>query len=112
MYSVKKYPSKHDTSTQCWSTVYDAGPTLDQHWVDVSCLLRQPYLHGSICPALVDAMPPDLSPRLRHLETKKMFYSARPNGHKPKDHNTAFWLFTAVPYYHGPQEIGRTNLLG
>ena len=21
------------------STVYDAGPTLDQHWVDVSCLL-------------------------------------------------------------------------
>ena len=24
---------------QCWPTVYDAGPTLDQHWVDVSCLL-------------------------------------------------------------------------
>ena len=24
---------------QCWSTVYDAGPTLIQHRVDVSCLL-------------------------------------------------------------------------
>ena len=24
---------------QCWSTVYDAGPTLVHHWVDVSCLL-------------------------------------------------------------------------
>ena len=24
---------------QCWSTVYDAGPTLGQHWVDVSRLL-------------------------------------------------------------------------
>ena len=28
---------------QCWSTVYDAGPTLDQHWVDVSCLLGTLY---------------------------------------------------------------------
>ena len=24
---------------QCWSTVYDAGPTFVQHWVDASCLL-------------------------------------------------------------------------
>ena len=24
---------------QCWATVNDAGPTLVQHWVDVSCLL-------------------------------------------------------------------------
>ena len=24
---------------QCWATVYDAGPTLDQHRVDDSCLL-------------------------------------------------------------------------
>ena len=23
---------------QCWATVYDAGPTLVQNWVDVSCL--------------------------------------------------------------------------
>ena len=23
---------------QCWATVYDAGPTLVQHWGDVSCL--------------------------------------------------------------------------
>ena len=23
---------------QCWPTVYDAGPTLVKHWVDVSCL--------------------------------------------------------------------------
>ena len=25
--------------SQCWATVYDACPTLDQHWVGVSCLL-------------------------------------------------------------------------
>ena len=24
---------------QCWASVVDGGPTLDQHWVDVSCLL-------------------------------------------------------------------------
>ena len=24
---------------QCWSTVYDAGPTLNQQWNNVSCLL-------------------------------------------------------------------------
>ena len=29
----------HPILDQCWSTVYDAGPTLVQYWVDVSCLL-------------------------------------------------------------------------
>ena len=24
---------------QCWSTVFDAGPTLKQHWVNASCFL-------------------------------------------------------------------------
>ena len=24
--------------TKCWASVVDGGPTLDQHWVDVSCL--------------------------------------------------------------------------
>ena len=24
---------------QCWASVVDGGPTLDQHWFDVSCLL-------------------------------------------------------------------------
>ena len=24
---------------QCWPSVYDAGPTLTRHWLDVSCLL-------------------------------------------------------------------------
>ena len=24
---------------QCWPTVYDAGPTLNQHWFNVTCLL-------------------------------------------------------------------------
>ena len=30
---------------QCWSTVYDAGPTLNQQWDNVSCLLgcARPY---------------------------------------------------------------------
>ena len=29
----------------CWSTVYDAGPTLSQHWVDVLCFLG----HYNLC---------------------------------------------------------------
>ena len=24
---------------QCWATVYDAGPTLTHHWVNITCLL-------------------------------------------------------------------------
>ena len=24
---------------QCWSSVFDAGPTLKQHWLNASCLL-------------------------------------------------------------------------
>ena len=30
---------RHNTFKQMWSTVYDAGPTLNQHWLNVSCLL-------------------------------------------------------------------------
>ena len=32
---------------QCWPTVYDVGPTLDQHCVDVSCLLRIPFFFST-----------------------------------------------------------------
>ena len=35
-------PSNYDTSTQCWADAVDGGPTLVQHWVDVSCLLGTP----------------------------------------------------------------------
>ena len=31
--------AKHETITQyCWLSVVDGGPTLAQHWVNVSCL--------------------------------------------------------------------------
>ena len=39
------YPSSQQTQdivpmlVQCWFTVYDAGPTLNQQWDSVSCLL-------------------------------------------------------------------------
>ena len=36
-------PSKHDTSTRCWSNVGPPSTTLDQHWVDVSCLLGKKH---------------------------------------------------------------------
>ena len=40
-------PSKHQTLNQCWSIVYDAGPTLTQHWFKILCLLGcdPPHLH-------------------------------------------------------------------
>ena len=31
--------NKHDTSTQCWVNAGPSSTTLNQHWVDVSCLL-------------------------------------------------------------------------
>ena len=35
---------------QCWASVYDAGPTLVQHWVDVSCLPRRADEAASLQP--------------------------------------------------------------
>ena len=29
----------HPMLFQCWSPVFDTGPTLKQHWVNASCLL-------------------------------------------------------------------------
>ena len=30
---------------QCWADVEDGGPTLKQHWVNVSCFLDNVYLY-------------------------------------------------------------------
>ena len=39
-YSIlTKNPNKHETLSQCWCIVYDAGPKLTQQWFNVSCLL-------------------------------------------------------------------------
>ena len=41
-------PSKHKMPTQCWtilSAVYDADPSLDKHWVDVSYSLSTTLNH-------------------------------------------------------------------
>ena len=37
---------------QCWPTVFDAGPTLFQHWVNVSCSRRWP----NIVPTLAERL--------------------------------------------------------
>ena len=53
---------------QCWSTVYDACPTLDQHWVNVTCfaviyqshlltLLRADCRHGYITQVMLPFPP-------------------------------------------------------
>ena len=36
---MSQYPAVGPMLIQCWSTVYDAGPTLDQHRANVLCLL-------------------------------------------------------------------------
>ena len=39
----------HPMLFQCWPTVFDAGPTLKQHWVNASCLLGIYYfIHSFI----------------------------------------------------------------
>ena len=30
---------RHAELFQCWHTVFDGGPTLQQHWVNAPCLL-------------------------------------------------------------------------
>ena len=32
-------PSKHETLTQCWPTICDAGPASNQHWYNASCFV-------------------------------------------------------------------------
>ena len=34
---------------QCWTSVVDVGPTLPQHWLNVSCLLGMLFLVLGIC---------------------------------------------------------------
>ena len=34
---------------QCWPTVYDVGPTLVKHWIEVSCLLQDTASGASVC---------------------------------------------------------------
>ena len=36
----------HPMLFQCWISVFDAGPTFKQHWVDVPCLLVDALTHG------------------------------------------------------------------
>ena len=47
--TIKKRLRKHETVTQFWfnvrATVYDAGPTLNQHWVTTSYFLE--FVWGS-----------------------------------------------------------------
>ena len=59
---------------QCWSTVYDAGPTLDQHWVGESC-----YLSFSLL--------------LSHLSC----YIPGPGGNP--DHRLCYWWCTSQHVY-------------
>ena len=30
---------------KCWPVVYDVGPTLVKHWVDVSCFLAESFIY-------------------------------------------------------------------
>ena len=40
---------------QCWSTVYDAGPTVVKYWLDVLCLLGE----RSLCIVIECSRPID-----------------------------------------------------
>ena len=76
----RKWPSKHETSNQCWSTVYDAGPTLGRCLVFAEELGHRWFIGGWSC--MVD-------PRLYHT-IPTHFYTCRHT------------LVTAIPdlYFH------------
>ena len=40
---------------ECWSTVYDAGPALNQRWVKLSCLLGLSTIHELLAQQTRDA---------------------------------------------------------
>ena len=41
--STQKTQDIDSMLVQCWASVVDDGPTLNQHWVNVSCLLRSQF---------------------------------------------------------------------
>ena len=48
----------HQMFDQCWSTVYDVGPTLVKHWIYVSCLLGRGILFRSVGAATANDRSP------------------------------------------------------
>ena len=38
----------HTMLIRCWASVTDAGPALNQHWVNVSCLLGNSFFHSRL----------------------------------------------------------------
>ena len=44
LYTTQQTRGIHPMLFQCWPTVFDAGPTLKQHWVNAPCLLGSPAL--------------------------------------------------------------------
>ena len=49
------FPSKHEALVmlfQCWPTVFDAVPTLKQHWVNATCLLGDHCFISAYAPAV------------------------------------------------------------
>ena len=64
-------PSKHEALNQCWflccASVADGGPELDQHWVNVSCLLG--VLTGHICVLHITGCE-DIKPVAQLIEPK------------------------------------------
>ena len=43
---------------QCWPTVFDAGPTLKQHWVSATSLLGWPRRDGAVSRATLSVPQP------------------------------------------------------
>ena len=44
--AMDSLPSKHKTLAQCWPIVFEAGPTSNQHWTNVSYLCTRILLAG------------------------------------------------------------------
>ena len=67
------------TMNQCWSTVYAPGPTLDQHWLNVSCLLAMHLLPGPgkwICLTYLDTRGSSNKTRHRLSSSQSVVYAS------------------------------------
>ena len=75
----------------CWPTVYDVGPTMDKHWVDVSCLLVYHFLVSGVCrESGLARMPRDT--RDRYADRQPPVSLARKPGTRliPRSHRSHF----------------------
>ena len=100
----------HPLLYQCWPTVFDAGPTLKQHWVNVPCLLGWPVIH--LCSRLTHVPPHSPASKRGHLDLAgNVFFLLIMHGFHPFDDILAdLWLSPLTDFLKREIQNGRHTI--